>query len=142
MFFTDELSNEVMALNPYNSTTMTRSYNADDSILAQENSNGYSGYVDASLIGSDISDGVLGFITLGVDSRASYQVTSENFYTGGDPYELVTPSSTGMVTVRSSTTASGSGSTAALSDNSSSSGAISKFGALKWMRLITRAVGI
>jgi hypothetical protein len=150
MFFTDELSNEVVALSPYNKNTMKRTYNAQDSILAQENSNGYSAYVDTSLIGSDISDGIVGFITVGVNSAAEYEVESYNYYTGGDPFEAVTPSSTNMVVVRSSTkasslgstTESGLNSTTAVSVSSSSSAATSKLAALRWIRLMTRAFGI
>jgi hypothetical protein len=137
MFFTDDLSNEVMAISPYDTSKMTRTYNAQDSILAQENSNGYSAYVDASLIGSDISSGVVGFVTIGVDTTAKYEVESYNYYTGGDPFEAVTPSSTSMVVVRSSNTASGTTSATA-----SSSAGISKFAALRWIRLATRFFGI
>lgn len=103
MFFDDALSDKVVALSPYTSTSMTRQLNAADSILAQENSNGYSAYVDASPIDeSDISKGVLGFITVGVDSTALHEVTSYNYYSGGDVYEPVDYSSTSMTTDRKS----------------------------------------
>ncbi|KAG8814400.1 hypothetical protein FRC18_001975, partial [Serendipita sp. 400] len=66
---------------------MTRSYNADDSILAQENSAGYPDHIDASLIDeSDIIKCVLGFITVRVDSTAIYEVSSYNRYAGGDVF--------------------------------------------------------
>jgi hypothetical protein len=137
MFFTDELSNEVVAISPYDTSKMNRTYNAQDSILAQENSNGYSAYVDASLIGSDISAGVVGFVTVGVDTTAKYEVESYNYYTGGDLFEAVTPSSTSMVVVRGSDTASGTASATA-----NSSAAVSRFAALRWIRLVTRFFGI
>jgi hypothetical protein len=142
MFFTDELTTEIVALSPYNKNTNTRTYNAQDSILAQENSNGYSAYVDTSLIGSDISDGLLGFITIGVDSRAEYEVESYNYYTGGDPFEAVTPSSTGTVVVGTPTTTLGSSSTTAVSNSGGTSAATSKFAALKWIRFATRVLGM
>lgn len=94
MFYDEDLNNKVVAISPYNTTAMQRTYNDEDSILAQENSNGYSGFVDASLIGSDISEGVLGFITVGVDSRARYSVSSYNYYATGELYESVGPEST------------------------------------------------
>jgi hypothetical protein len=150
MFFTDELTNEVVALSPYNQNTMKRTYNAQDSILAQENSNGYTAYVDTSLIGSDISEGILGFITVGVDSRAEYDIDSYNYYSGGDPFEAVTPTSTSMVVIHSSTNVSGSGSTTesglssttVVSSSSSSSAATSKFAVLRWIRLVLRVFGM
>jgi len=94
MFFDDDLNDQVMAISPYNTTTMQRTYNDEDSILAQENSNGYSAYVDASLIGADPSGGVLGFITVGVDSTSKYSVSSYNYYSGGEVFEAVGASST------------------------------------------------
>ena len=134
MFFEDSLSDQVVALSPYSSTTMTRQLNAADSILAQENSNGYSAYVDASLIDeTDISKGVLGFITVGVDSTALHEVTSYNYYGGGDVYESVDYSSTGVTTVRSaSATATG----VLATSGGDTSGAVGKmsFGVVALMR--------
>ena len=128
MFFEETLSNQVVALSPYSTTTMTRQYNADDSILAQENSAGYSAYVDASAISDSIEDGVLGFITVGVDTTSAKEVTSYNYYTGGDVFEAVTPSSTGTGT---GTTTRSTGSTASASG--SSSAAKGRFESLKWL---------
>lgn len=73
---------------------MQRTYNDADNIIAQGNSNGYSAFLDASLIGSDVADGILGFITVGVDSTASYSVYSPNYYATGGLYEPVTSDST------------------------------------------------
>lgn len=131
MFFDETLANQVVATSPYSDTTMTRSYNADDSILAQENSAGYSAFVDASFIDeNDISAGVLGFITVGVDSTAVKQVTSYNYYAGGDVYEAVTPSGTGTGTT---TRSSGTGTTTGTNAANSSSAARGKFSGLRWL---------
>ncbi|KAG8786662.1 hypothetical protein FRC20_004790 [Serendipita sp. 405] len=143
MFFTDELSNQVMALSPYSESTMTRSYNADDSILAQENSAGYSGYVDASLIDeSDITKGVLGFITVGVDSTAIHQVSSYNYFAGGDVFVGVDEDSTSVYSSKSTTTAKTSTATGTAAANGSTSGATSRFAALYALRAITSLVGL
>lgn len=136
MFFDDALSDKVVALSPYTSTSMTRQLNAADSILAQENSNGYSAYVDASPIDeSDISKGVLGFITVGVDSTALHEVTSYNYYSGGDVYEPVDYSSTSMTTIRSgSATSTGTGIAAASSGETSGTMGRYAFGILALIR--------
>ncbi|KAG8816478.1 hypothetical protein FRC17_000324 [Serendipita sp. 399] len=144
MFFTDELSNQVMALAPYSQTTMTRTYNADDSILAQENSNGYSGYVDTSLLSSsDVSQGVLGFITVGVDSTAIHDVSSYNYYAGGDVFVGVDEDSTSVYSSRVSTgTGTATGTAATGSSTGSTSGAVGRFAALRTLRAITSLGGI
>jgi hypothetical protein len=104
MFFDDTLNDQVMAISPYSDTSMTRMYNDEDSILAQENSNGYSAFVDASLIDeSDVTQGVLGFITIGVNSEATYSVTSNNYFTG-DLVESVDADSTDTVIISSGST--------------------------------------
>ena len=112
---------------------MTRTYNAQDSILAQENSAGYSAYIDASAISSsDISSGVLGFITLGVDTTSTKEVTSHNYYTGGDVYEAVSPSSTGFSGTETTTRLVGA-STSGTNVATSSSATRSRFAGLRWL---------
>lgn len=124
MFFEETLADQVVALSPYSDTTMTRTRNAADSILAQGNSAGYSAYVDASAISaSDISAGVLGFITIGVDTTSAKEVTSHNYYMGGDVYDPVTPDSTSGAATGTATRTSGS----------SSSAAQGRFASLRWM---------
>lgn len=131
MFFEETLANQVVATSPYSETTMTRTYNADDSIMAQENSAGYSAYVDAAAIDSDISSGVLGFITLGVDTTSAKEVTSYNYYTGGDVFEAVTPTGTGSA-VTGTGTSTRSTSTGASATNSANA-ARGRFESLRWL---------
>lgn len=129
MFFEETLADQIMALSPYSETTMIRTRNAADSILAQENSAGYSAYVDASAISaSDISAGVLGFITIGVDTSSSKEVTSNNYYMGGDVYAPVTANSTDGAVTGSTTRTSGATSAA-----NSSSAAQGRSASLRWM---------
>ena len=59
IFYSEDILTQVLATSPYNNTTMTRTYNADDSILAQENSDGNNAFAVTSLLGSSIEDGVL-----------------------------------------------------------------------------------
>lgn len=126
MFFEETLADQVMALSPYSGNTMTRTRNAADSIMAQENSAGYSAYIDASAISaSDLSAGVLGFITVGVDTTSAKEVTSWNYYTGGDVYAPISPSGTdGAVTGTNTRTTSATG---------TSSAAQGRFASLRWL---------
>jgi hypothetical protein len=122
MFFDEDLAAKVLTLPAYTNTTMIRTYNAEDSIFAQENSAGYSAFVDATPIsGSDVSSGILGFITLGVDTTSAKEVSSQNYF-GGEVYQPITPYGTATGT-----------STTTLSAATSSSAAQSRFAGLKWL---------
>jgi hypothetical protein len=108
MFFDDAMSDKVVALAPYKDTTMNRTYNTQDSILAQENSNGYSAYVDASFVdANNIASGVVGFITIGVNSKAKYNVSSYNYYLTGELVQPVSTDSTGGIITATGTASTG-----------------------------------
>ncbi|KAG9088156.1 hypothetical protein FS749_002378, partial [Ceratobasidium sp. UAMH 11750] len=81
LFFQESLNNQVLALSPYTSTNQRRTLNTGDSIYAQQNSRGFNGVVATELLGSTVSDGILGYTTIGVDGQASYRITSNNYYT-------------------------------------------------------------
>ncbi|KAI0793235.1 Intradiol ring-cleavage dioxygenase [Abortiporus biennis] len=79
-FFMDESWNDqVFALSPYTDNTNNRTLNADDTILAQENTDGNNAYIELSLLGTDLSDGILGYVTMGVNSSASYTIMNTNY---------------------------------------------------------------
>ncbi|PVF99644.1 aromatic compound dioxygenase [Serendipita vermifera] len=108
MFFEDTFSDKIMAISPYKDTTMNRTYNTQDSILAQENSNGYSAYVDAAFVDeNNIQNGVVGFITIGVNSQAHYNVSSYNYYLTGELVQPVSTDSTGGVITATGTASTG-----------------------------------
>ncbi|KAJ1308741.1 hypothetical protein OPQ81_004432 [Rhizoctonia solani] len=81
LFFQETLNDRVVALSPYTSTNQRRTLNAQDGIYAQQNSRGFNGVVATELLGSTISDGILGYTTIGVDGQASYRITSNNYLT-------------------------------------------------------------
>jgi hypothetical protein len=92
----------VVATAPYNQETIERTTNDEDSIFATENSvskleclhydlipnmhfqGGYNATAQLSMLGNDLSDGLLGYVTLGVDPTASYTFASTGYYTGED----------------------------------------------------------
>lgn len=84
-FFMDESWNDqVFALSPYTLNTNDRTLNSEDSILDQENADGNNAFFDLELLGEDISEGVLGYITMGVNSSASYTISNTNYFNSTD----------------------------------------------------------
>ncbi|ESK95935.1 hypothetical protein Moror_964 [Moniliophthora roreri MCA 2997] len=80
MFFEESWNEQVYALSPYtDNTENSRTYNDEDNILEQENADGNSAYLALELLGDSIEDGILGYITIGVNSSASYSITNTNY---------------------------------------------------------------
>ncbi|EEB97306.1 hypothetical protein MPER_03408, partial [Moniliophthora perniciosa FA553] len=79
-FFNESWNDQVYALSPYTENTgNTRTLNDADTILETENADGNNAYLDLELLGSTIQDGILGYITIGVSSSASYSITNTNY---------------------------------------------------------------
>lgn len=73
IFFDEELSQQIMALEPYSQhTTINRTTNAVDSIYADELVGGWNPVMSVvPLDGEDVTKGMVAYITLGVDSSAT-----------------------------------------------------------------------
>ncbi|KAF9269450.1 aromatic compound dioxygenase [Marasmius fiardii PR-910] len=87
LFFEEEWNDKVYATSPYTENTgNSRTYNDEDSILAEENADGNNAFPSLELLGSSLEDGILGYITIGVNSSASYSITNTNYLnsTGSD----------------------------------------------------------
>ncbi|KAK7037779.1 hypothetical protein VNI00_010740 [Paramarasmius palmivorus] len=81
MFFDETWNDQVYALSPYtDNTDNTRTYNTEDDILETENADGNNAYLDLELLGDSIEDGILGYITIGVNSSVSYSITNTNYF--------------------------------------------------------------
>ncbi|KAL0071318.1 hypothetical protein AAF712_001174 [Marasmius tenuissimus] len=78
-FFNETWNDKVFALSPYTTNTNERTTNDEDSILAEENADGNNAYLALELLGDSIEDGILGYITVGVNSSASYSITNTNY---------------------------------------------------------------
>jgi hypothetical protein len=91
-----------VATTPYSQETTTRTTNDEDSVYATENTvsdiycylvindsvirlkAGYNATAQLSMLGDQLSDGLIGYVTLGVDPSASYTFVSTGYYTGDD----------------------------------------------------------
>ncbi|KAH8595955.1 Intradiol ring-cleavage dioxygenase [Bisporella sp. PMI_857] len=73
LFFDEQLSQQIMALEPYAShTQINRTTNDIDSIWASENTAGFSPLMSVvPLDGEDVTKGMVAYITLGVDPSAT-----------------------------------------------------------------------
>ncbi|KEQ62636.1 aromatic compound dioxygenase [Aureobasidium melanogenum CBS 110374] len=86
LFFDMSLLKQVEATYPYNTNTQDWTTNAEDSSLAEETAtDGVDPVVEYILLGEDISDGVLAWISMGVDMTNNQTVSpAGNYYrTGG-----------------------------------------------------------
>lgn len=82
LYFDEATSNQLMALEPYAShTEIDRTTNDVDWVYASGFENGYNPVVDVvPLDGKDIRNGVVGYITMGIDTENSPALSS-----GGGP---------------------------------------------------------
>lgn len=74
IYFEEELEAQIMALEPYVShTTIERTLNVDDTVIAGDSVNGYNPIMDViAADGENVENGMIGFITIGVDTTARY----------------------------------------------------------------------
>lgn len=80
LFFDEDLLSEVYSLAPYaaHKETLNRTTNAEDSILSVANADGYSAMIDVDLLGATVADGLVGYITVGINSSAAGLAVSGN----------------------------------------------------------------
>lgn len=78
LFFNESMINSVYELDPYNAhlATLNRTLNADDGIYVSSNEGGYSSVISVQLLGETIADGLVGYITVGVNSSAEAATTT------------------------------------------------------------------
>lgn len=78
LFFEEDLLTQVYNLSPYaaHKETLNRTSNAEDSIYSVANADGYSAMVDVDLLGETVADGLVGYITVGINSSAAGLATT------------------------------------------------------------------
>lgn len=78
LFFPEELINSVYQLAPYHAhfSTLNRTLNSEDSVYSVANYNGYSAMISTELIGETLAEGLIGYITIGVNKSASAIATT------------------------------------------------------------------
>ncbi|KAF8576295.1 aromatic compound dioxygenase [Ramaria rubella] len=72
LYFTDQWSVVIGEWYYYDANPVKQTLNAQDPYWAQANSAGFNPVVDIEEIGDDWPEGILGYITIGVNSKASY----------------------------------------------------------------------
>ncbi|KAM5356465.1 hypothetical protein ACJ41O_003111 [Fusarium nematophilum] len=84
-FFDQDLITEVEKLEPYASNTQELTANEDDGILAEETAtDGVDPFLEYTLLGDDLSDGIFAWLAFGVNTTQSQSITPAAFlYEGG-----------------------------------------------------------
>ncbi|KAK7409659.1 hypothetical protein QQX98_008174 [Neonectria punicea] len=72
LFFDEDLLNRVYAVSPYSEhlLTLNRTTNSEDRLFSTASSDGYSAVISVSQLGDNIEDGLVGYITIGINSTA------------------------------------------------------------------------
>ncbi|KAM0820094.1 putative Intradiol ring-cleavage dioxygenases domain-containing protein [Seiridium cardinale] len=86
LFFDPDLVSSVEAIAPYTSNAQSFTDILDDGIAAGEATSDYDIFVDYALLGDQPSDGVLAWITVGIDSSANHTdqaVPAAHYYKDG-----------------------------------------------------------
>ncbi|CUA67340.1 hypothetical protein RSOLAG22IIIB_13403 [Rhizoctonia solani] len=79
LFFDDSLSDKIVTQGVYANTTQRRVYNSKDGIMDDQNADGYNAIVSTELLGESETDGILAYITIGIDPTFVGSITSTNY---------------------------------------------------------------
>lgn len=80
IFFDQDLISVVEETSPYSTNTQELTTNAVDSILAEEAEN-IDPFVEYVFLGDDVSEGIFGWISVGIDATEDTSVSAAAFYT-------------------------------------------------------------
>ncbi|OAA64748.1 Intradiol ring-cleavage dioxygenase, core [Niveomyces insectorum RCEF 264] len=72
LYFDQELSGVIEAMEPYASNWLPVTYNSDDFLTAQAASDDYDPFPDYVMLSEDANDGLLMWITIGINTTADY----------------------------------------------------------------------
>lgn len=89
-FYFDDVNIEAVELeSPYSTNTQAWTRNADDFLLRQGQAGGDNPFIELTLLGGSMADGLHGVIDVGVDPSAKQEPKPVNFWTadGGKPVE-------------------------------------------------------
>ncbi|KIM30348.1 hypothetical protein M408DRAFT_22339 [Serendipita vermifera MAFF 305830] len=81
LYFDEAVNTEVLAQAAYKGSKHEHNIdNTQDYYMDQANSNGYSAFIDVEKLENTLDDGLLGYITIGIDTSASYGVFTDNYW--------------------------------------------------------------
>ncbi|KAK2042843.1 aromatic compound dioxygenase [Colletotrichum somersetense] len=86
LFFDQSIISEVETLAPYNTNTQALTTNLQDGIAADEATAEYDPFLKYVRLGDDLSDGLLMWITIGINTTANYNddvTPAAHYYEGG-----------------------------------------------------------
>ncbi|KAG8701518.1 hypothetical protein FRC08_004037 [Ceratobasidium sp. 394] len=78
IFFDEDLNDQVLSTPAYQNSTQTRLPNYRDTLLVLENAHGYNAFADHVMLGDAITDGILAYITIGVDTSFQTSIFTNN----------------------------------------------------------------
>ncbi|KAF4624074.1 hypothetical protein G7Y89_g14099 [Cudoniella acicularis] len=81
LFFNESLLNPIYSLSPYSAhpSTLNRTTNSEDPLYTSANVDGYSSVISISYLGEEIAEGLVRYITVGVNSSAvGVETSGEN----------------------------------------------------------------
>ncbi|KAK3936345.1 extracellular dioxygenase [Diplogelasinospora grovesii] len=81
VFWDQDLIDAVEATYPYNTNTVALTKNAEDRVVADETSGSSDPFFNYVYLGSDLSDGIFGWITIGINTSAAYSPNYSFEYT-------------------------------------------------------------
>ncbi|EIN10567.1 aromatic compound dioxygenase [Punctularia strigosozonata HHB-11173 SS5] len=79
LFFDDDLTDQVHKHWPYSLNKRRRVRNSEDPLFEEENADGNNAIIEIDMLTDNIADGLLGYITFGVNSSASYDIHNTNY---------------------------------------------------------------
>jgi protocatechuate 3,4-dioxygenase beta subunit len=94
LFFDQDLITEVNFLSPYIENTIAITENVDDRVVAAEVDNDADPFFNYVLLGDTVADGLFMWITMGVDTTASYSYSAAAELTADGGIELSSSTST------------------------------------------------
>ncbi|KAL4944594.1 Intradiol ring-cleavage dioxygenase [Aspergillus oleicola] len=100
LFFDADLLNTVYQEEPYvqHLATLNRTGNAEDSLLSTASSGGYSPLISTALLGETVKEGLVGYITIGVNRSAEVATTTGGSVNPQGFIPTVTPSAGAQAT--------------------------------------------
>jgi protocatechuate 3,4-dioxygenase beta subunit len=72
LYFDNDLASEIESFYPYTNNPTLRTTNVEDSFVPDESTPNYDPFVDYIKLGSDANDGMLMWITIGINTTADY----------------------------------------------------------------------
>ncbi|KAH8115609.1 Intradiol ring-cleavage dioxygenase [Phellopilus nigrolimitatus] len=84
LFFDESWNDAVLRTSPYGDNKGRRTLNAQDHDFTRASIDGSSAIVQLEMVKDSVEEGLLGFITIGIDTSANYTIHSNNYNNGTD----------------------------------------------------------